>query len=123
MLNTYQPDMQLASHPAHSAQPNLGIQIRPSAAPKITPRPRRRRHGLGYKQLVAAAVTAAAPAAAAAGRLSPGARPSLHPRAIVGESHKQAGLSLIPPCLPQCASPRRWSIAGCHWLAQGTERR
>lgn len=26
-----------------------------------------------------------------------------------------------PACLPQCASPRRGSIAGCYWLAPTTE--
>ena len=49
MLNTY-PFTRLTVR-----SPDLDMQTRPSATPKTTPRPRRRRYELGYKQLVAAA--------------------------------------------------------------------
>lgn len=87
-------------------------------SPKITPRPRRRRHGLSYKQLVAAAVPAAP-----AGRPSPEAQgPGLAwIPGLSSESPITSGPFFDPACLPQCGSPRGWSIAGCHWLAPRTE--
>lgn len=71
-------------------------------SPKITPRPRRRRHGLSYKQLVAAAVPAAP-----AGRPSPEAQgPGLAwIPGLSSESPILSGPFFDPACLPQCGSP------------------
>ncbi|KAH8780981.1 hypothetical protein F5883DRAFT_539103 [Diaporthe sp. PMI_573] len=81
--DTRQTDLQLPFIPSHSAPVQPGPhRIWPSAAPSITPRPRRRRHGLGYKQLVAAAGPAGA-----ADTPSPGPGLACYHRAIVGESH------------------------------------